>query len=47
MNYEDYANVEFYANNPAPSIVKNLDFADISTKATANWRLAISWYDTE
>lgn len=43
VNYDDYAVIDFTANTSAPSVPRNIDVADISTKATSNWRLAISW----
>ena len=43
INYATYASVTFTANTPAPGIPLNLDIADISTKSTSNWKLALSW----
>jgi|GEM_PF-5196904 len=43
INYDTYASVEFEANTPAPGIPLNTEIADISTKATQTWKLALSW----
>ena len=43
LNYSNYASVSFFANTPAPGIPLNTDIADVSVKATNNWRLAITW----
>jgi len=43
INYSAYASVNFEANTSAPSVARNLDIADISIKATSNWKLTISW----
>ena len=43
VNYEDTASVKFTANTSAPGAPLNLDVADISVKASSNWRLALSW----
>lgn len=43
VNYDDAASVEFTANTSAPGVPLNLDAADISIRATSNWRLAVSW----
>ncbi len=43
INYEVASTVKFTANTAAPGVPLNLDIADISVKATANWKLALSW----
>ena len=43
INYATAASVTFTANTSAPGIPLNTDVADISVKATRNWKLAISW----
>ena len=43
INYATAASVTFTANTPAPGVPLNLDIADISTKATLTWKLALSW----
>jgi len=43
INYEDAASVKFTANTSAPGAPLSLDVADISIKASSNWRLAVSW----
>jgi hypothetical protein len=43
INYVTAASVTFTANTPAPGVPLNLDIADISTKATSTWKLALSW----
>lgn len=43
INYDDAASVKFTANTAAPGMPVNLDAADISVKATLNWRIALSW----
>ncbi len=43
VSYEDAASVKFTANTSAPGAPLNLDVADISVKASSNWRLALSW----
>ena len=43
INYATAASVTFTANTPAPGVPLNLDIADISTKATSTWKLALSW----
>jgi len=47
MNYDTYATVTFTANTPAPGISGNFDIADISTKVTRAWKLALSWSQPE
>ena len=43
INYSNHASTSFYANTPAPGIPVNVDIADVSIKATSNWRLAVTW----
>jgi len=43
VNYDDYAQIPFYANTVAPGIPVNVEIADVSMKSTASWRLAVSW----
>ena len=43
VNYDTYATVTFSANTPAPGIPVGTEIADISTKATQTWKLALSW----
>lgn len=43
INYEVSASVKFTANTSAPGVPLNPDIADISVKATSNWKLALSW----
>lgn len=43
INYATAATVNFTANTSAPGIPLNPDIADISVKATSNWKLALSW----
>ncbi len=43
INYEVATSVKFTANTAAPGMPLNLDIADISVKASASWKLALSW----
>jgi hypothetical protein len=43
VNYDTYASLEFNYSGSAPGIPRNVDVADISIKATSNWKLAVSW----
>jgi len=43
VNYDTYASTTFSANTPAPGIPVGTEIADISTKATQTWKLALSW----
>jgi uncharacterized protein DUF2341/concanavalin A-like lectin/glucanase superfamily protein/purple acid phosphatase-like protein len=43
INYATAASTTFTANTPAPGVPLNADIADISVKATSNWKLALSW----
>lgn len=43
INYATYASTTFQANTSAPGMPINVEIADISTKATSNWKIALSW----
>jgi len=43
VNYDVYSSINFTCNTSAPGVPRNVDVADISIKATSNWKLAISW----
>ena len=43
INYESYATVQFTANTAAPGVPGNTDIVDVSIKASAKWRIAITW----
>lgn len=43
INYGTSASVNFTYSGSAPGIPTSIDVADISVKATSNWRLVISW----
>jgi len=43
INYDVYSSVTFTYSGTAPGIPANVDIADISTKSTSNWKLAVSW----
>ncbi len=43
INYSSFASTTFTANTAAPGMPINVDVADVSVKATGNWRLAITW----
>ncbi|MCA9342809.1 discoidin domain-containing protein [Candidatus Saccharibacteria bacterium] len=43
INYATAASVTFTANTSAPGMPSNVEIADISTKATSNWKVALSW----
>ncbi len=43
VNYDTYATVSFTANTAAPGAPSSIEIADISTKATSTWKLALSW----
>ena len=47
VNYSSYANINFTADTPAPSIPLNIDIADVSVKATSSWKLVVSWEEPE
>lgn len=43
VNYDTYGSTTFTANTAAPGIPIDLEIADISTKSTNNWKVAVSW----
>lgn len=43
INYDTYGTVTFTANTSAPGVPTLPEIADISTKATSVWKLAVSW----
>jgi hypothetical protein len=43
INYETYASATFTYSGSAPGMAQDIDVSDISVKATANWRLVVSW----
>ncbi len=43
INYATAASTTFTANTSAPGMPLDLDIADVSIKASASWRLALSW----
>ena len=43
INFETYASRSFAYTGSAPGMPQNIDIADISIKASANWRLAVTW----
>ncbi len=43
INYSSYATDTFTANTPAPGMPASVDIADVSIKASSNWRLALTW----
>lgn len=43
INYATYGSTIFTANTAAPGIPLNPEIADISVKASSNWKLALSW----
>ena len=43
VNYSDYASVDFIYTGSAPGVPKGVDVADVSIKASSNWKLAVSW----
>ncbi len=43
INYDNYESITFTYSGSAPGIPRNADVSDISTKATSNWRLTVSW----
>lgn len=43
INYATAASATFTANTSAPGIPLNPEIADISTKSTGSWKLAVSW----
>ncbi len=47
VNYNAYSSVNFMANTEAPGVPESVEVLDISIKASANWRLAVSWEEPE
>lgn len=43
INYATVASTTFTANTSAPGVPLSLEIADISTKSSSNWKLALSW----
>ncbi|MBP6880838.1 discoidin domain-containing protein [Candidatus Saccharibacteria bacterium] len=43
LNFATAASTTFTANTSAPGVPLELDIADVSTKTTSTWRLALSW----
>ncbi len=43
VNYATAASTTFTANTSAPGIPQDIEIADVSTRATSTWRLALSW----
>ncbi|MCX6013493.1 MAG: fibronectin type III domain-containing protein [Chloroflexi bacterium] len=43
IDWNAYASVTFYANTVAPGVPVNPTIADISSRASSRWALAISW----
>lgn len=43
INYSTAASVTFTANTSAPGVPRSVEIADVSTKATTSWKLALSW----
>lgn len=43
IDYNTYAEVDFYAETESPGMPVNLDISDVSIKETSSWRLALSW----
>ncbi len=43
IDYNVYGSVDFTADTSSPGIPRNMDIADVSTKSTSSWKLAISW----
>jgi len=43
VNYDAYTSTNFICNTSAPSVPRSIDIADISIKATSNWKLTVSW----
>lgn len=43
INYATHTSVTFTANTPAPGYPLNLDIADVSIRATSNWKIALTW----
>lgn len=43
VNYSSVASKTFTANTPSPGIPLSMDVVDVSVKASATWRLALTW----
>ncbi len=43
INYDTYSSIQFTYSGEAPGIPLNVDVADISTKETQDWKLAVTW----
>lgn len=43
VNYATAASATFTANTSAPGVPLSTEIADVSTKATSSWKLALSW----
>lgn len=43
INYATASSITFTANTSAPGMPLSVEIADISTKATSTWKLALSW----
>ncbi len=43
VNYATASSETFTANTSAPGIPLNMEIADVSTKSTKSWKLALSW----
>lgn len=43
VNFDTYASTTFVANTSAPGIPKDFEVADVSTKASSIWKIALSW----
>lgn len=43
VNYATAASTTFTANTSAPGMPLNAEIADVSSKATSSWKLAVSW----
>ncbi len=43
INYATATSTTFTANTSAPGMPLDLEIADVSTKATSSWKLALSW----
>jgi hypothetical protein len=43
VNYATAASAEFTADTSAPGLPLDVEIADVSTRITSNWKLALSW----
>lgn len=43
INYATAGSTVFTANTSAPGMPLNVEIADVSTRATSNWKVALSW----